>query len=418
MAARSDGRGPGQGRHLLRVRLAALGQRVSRKHPSHGAPQGSLRRAEAPDLLRDRASALRPVSNGMKAARVLIFAPADQTGETHRKLEAEGCELRLGKASWDTPQGNSEPEMVLMAQECDALMGTSIRNTPISRTVMEASKSLRIVAKYTIGTDDVDVEAATELGILVTHGPTESNWGGVAEGTITAMLTMLKKVRERDRHLKDGGSWRDQKLQGTYLGARPDGYAGITLGLIGLGRIGSRIATLMRPWKMRIIAADPYVPEAKFAEHGVARVDLPTLLRESDVASLHVVLTRDTRHIIDAAQLALMKRHAILINTSRGPCVQEPALIEALLRGQIGGAALDVFEEEPLARDSSLRNLGDQVLLSPHMVSSNVGSGLGPGIRWATESVLHALRGEVPDNVYNREVIPRWQSRFGGKSVG
>ena len=121
--------------------------------------------------------------------------------------------------------------------------------------------------------------------------------------------------------------------------------------------------------------------------------------------------------MIDAAQLALMKPTAILINTSRGPCVREAALTEALIRGQIGGAALDVFEEEPLARDSSLRNLGDKVLLSPHMVSSNVGSGLGPGIRWATESVLHALRGEIPDNVYNKEVIPRWERRFGGKSV-
>src|SRR5438034_5005567 len=417
MAARSDGRGPGQGRHLLRVRLAALGQRVSRKHPSHGAPQGSLRRAEAPDLLRDRASTLRPVSNGMKAARVLIFAPADQTGETHRKLEAEGCELRLGKASWDTPQGNSQPEMVLMAQEGDALMGTSIRNTPISRTVMEAGKNLRIVAKYTIGTDDVDVEAATELGILVTHGPTESNWGGVAEGTITAMLTMLKKVRERDRHLKQRGEWRDPGLQGTYFGSRADGYAGITLGLIGLGRIGSRIATLMRPWEARILTYDPYVPHTKFAEHGVQRVDLDTLLRESDVVSLHVVLTRETRHMIGAAQLALMKPTAILINTSRGPCVQEPALVEALFRNQIAGAALDVFEEEPLSQDSQLRNLGDKVLLSPHMVSSNVGSGLGPGIRWATESVLRAMRGKVPDNVYNKEVIPRWERRFGGTSV-
>jgi D-3-phosphoglycerate dehydrogenase / 2-oxoglutarate reductase len=273
------------------------------------------------------------------------------------------------------------------------------------------------VAKYTIGVDDVDVEAATELGILVAHGPTESNWGGVAEGTVTAMLAMLKKVRERDRHLKDGGGWRDPGLQGTYLGSRADGYRGITVGLIGLGRIGSRVATLMRPWQLRILAADPYVPDAKFAEHGVERVDLTTLLRESDVVSLHVVLTRETRHLIGAPQLGLMKPTAILINTSRGPCLQEEALIEALRRGQIAGAALDVFEEEPLTLDSPLRNLGDKVLLSPHMVSSNVGSGLGPGIRWATESVLTALRGEVPDNVYNQEVVPRWERRFGRQSV-
>ncbi|OLD99651.1 MAG: hypothetical protein AUG80_04555 [Candidatus Rokubacteria bacterium 13_1_20CM_4_68_9] len=349
--------------------------------------------------------------------KVFIFAPVDEARETHRRLEEQGCALVLGKASWDTPQGNSEAEMIVMAKDCDALMGTSIRNAPISRAIMQSSDRLRIVAKYTIGTDDVDVEAATELGVLVTHGPTESNWGGVAEGTITAMLTMLKKVRERDRHLKQRGEWRDPGLQGTYFGSRADGYAGITLGLIGLGRIGSRIATLMRPWKMRILATDPYVPDAKFAEHGVTRVDLDTLLAESDVVSLHVVLTRETRHLIDAKQLAMMKPHAILINTSRGPCVHEPALIEALQRGQIAGAALDVFEQEPLSADSSLRNLGDKVLLSPHMVSSNVGSGLGPGIRWATESVLRAMRGEVPDNVYNKEVIPRWERRFGGTSV-
>jgi phosphoglycerate dehydrogenase-like enzyme len=132
---------------------------------------------------------------------------------------------------------------------------------------------------------------------------------------------------------------------------------------------------------------------------------------------LHVVLTRETRHLIGAAELALMKRNAILINTSRGPCVHEHALIETLLKGEIGGAALDVFEQEPLALDSQLRNLGDRVLLSPHVVSNNVGSGLGPGIAWATDAVLAALRGQVPDNVYNKEVIPRWERRFGGKSV-
>ncbi len=353
----------------------------------------------------------------MTPARIFVFAPVAEAEETHQRLEEQGCELILGKASWDMPQGNSEAEMVRLAAGCDALMGTSIRNSPISKSVMESSDRLRIVAKFTIGTDDVDVEAATDLGILVTHGPTESNWGGVAEGTIAAMLTMLKRVRERDRHLKERGAWRDQRLQGTYVGSRADGYPGITLGLIGLGRIGSRVATLLRPWKVRILATDPYVPDVKFTEHGVQRVDLVTLLRESDVVSLHVVLTRETRHLIDAQQLALMKPTAILINTSRGPCVREGALIEALLKGQIAGAALDVFEEEPLALDSSLRNLGDKVLLSPHMVSSNVGSGLGPGIRWAAESVLHALRGEVPDNVYNKEVIPRWEKRFGGKSV-
>lgn len=353
----------------------------------------------------------------MGATKVFIFAPADATGESHKRLKEHGCELVLGKASWETPYGNNEAEMAAMADGCDALVGTSIRSSPITRKIMGSSSRLRIVAKYTIGLDDVDVDAATELGVLVTHAPTESNWGGVAETTITAMLAMLKKVRERDRHLKQGGLWRDQRLEGIYVGARADGYPGITIGLIGLGRIGSRVASLLRPWKVRMLACDPYVPDSKFSDHGVERVELATLLRESDVVTLHVVLTRETRHLISAQQLALMKPTAILINTSRGHCVDEAALVEALQKGRIGGAALDVCEEEPLALESPLRQLGDKVLLSPHMASANVGSGLKPGIRWATESVLSALRGEVPDNVYNKEVIERWESRFGGKSV-
>jgi phosphoglycerate dehydrogenase-like enzyme len=353
----------------------------------------------------------------MAKAKVFIFAPSDETGDSHKKLEAAGCELILGNASWNTPQGNSEGEMMRVAQGCDALIGTSIRSTPITRKIMESSNKLRIVAKYTIGVDDVDVEAATELGILVAHGPAESNWGGVAEGTITKMLTMLKKVRERDRHLKTGGRWRDKSLEGTYVGSRPDGYQGLTLGIIGLGRIGGRVATLMRPWKIRMLGYDPYILESRFKEHGVEPVDLPTLLRESDVVTLHVVLTRETRHMIGSEQLALMKTTGLLINSSRGMCVDEHALVEALKQGQIAGAALDVFEYEPLSLESPLRTLGDKVLISPHMISSNRGSGLKPGIVMATDAVLAALRGEVADNVYNKEVIPRWQNRFGGKSV-
>ena len=191
----------------------------------------------------------------------------------------------------------------------------------------------------------------------------------------------------------------------------------MTIGLIGLGRIGSRVADLMRPWNAKVLACDPYVPESKFADHGVKRVDMPTLLKESDVVSLHVVLTRETRYMIGAAQLAQMKPTAILINTSRGYCVKEADLVGAFERNQIAGAALDVFEEEPLAMDSPLRKMGDKILLSPHMVSANVGSGIGPGIQWATNSVLAALDGKVPDNVYNKEVIQQWESRFGGKSV-
>src|SRR2546427_3831471 len=193
----------------------------------------------------------------MSAATVFIFAPVDEARDSHKTLEAEGCELRLGKASWDTPQGNSEPELIRMAQGTHALMGTSIRNVPISRKIMESSTELRIVAKYTIGVDDVDVEAATDMGMLVCHGPTESNWGGVAEGTITAMLTMLKKVRERDRHLKQRGEWRDPGLPGTDFGSPAGGHPRIPPPVVGRGGDGRRIAPPDRPREMRKLATDP-----------------------------------------------------------------------------------------------------------------------------------------------------------------
>ena len=351
----------------------------------------------------------------MANPKVLIFAPADPA--SHRELEGAGCELVLGSASWSDPTGDTEDELAGMAAHADALVGTSIKGAGITRGVMMASEALRIVAKYTVGVDDIDVEAATELGIVVTHAPTESNWGGVAESTVTYMLTMLKMTRERDTHLKSGGAWRDNALVGTYLGRRQDGYEGITIGIVGLGRIGTRLTRLMAPWDLRIIAYDPYVADEHFASLGVERVDLDTLMRESDVVTLHVILTKETHHMIGAAQLALMKPSAIIINTSRGPAIDEPALVQALQGERIGGAALDVFEKEPLDLDSPLRKLGDRVVITPHMAANNRGAGLGPGIVWGTQDVLHALRGEVPEHVFNPEVLPRWRERFEGRSA-
>jgi phosphoglycerate dehydrogenase-like enzyme len=353
----------------------------------------------------------------MAAGKVFIFAPADANGETHRQLERAGCDLVLGKASWETPMGDTEDEMAAIAAGADALAGTSIRSSPISRRILQSSDNLRIVAKYTIGVDDVDVEAATDLGILVTHSPTESNWGAVAEGTMAIMLCLLKKLRERDAHLKSGGHWRDERLEGRYVGAREDGYPGLVIGLVGLGRIGTRVARLLQPWNVRVLACDPYVPAETFAACGVQRTEYHALLRQADVVSFHVTLSPETRHMLGAPELALMRPTSVLLNTSRGYVVDEAALAGALEKGQIAAAGLDVFEDEPLAADSPLRRLGDRVLLSPHMISSNVGSGLKPGIEWATRSVLTALSGEVPDNVFNKDVIPKWQQRFGGRNV-
>ena len=352
----------------------------------------------------------------MPDPKVFVFAPADS--DSLKELESAGCSLVLGSANWSDPTGDSTERLAEMASGADALAGTSIKGAKISREVLTASEGLRVVAKYTVGVDEIDIDAATELGILVTHAPTEANWGGVAETTITKMLTLLKNTRERDEHLKSGGPWRSEALTGVHLGTREeDGYEGIVLGLIGLGRIGSRVSKLMAPWGMRIVAHDPYVSDKHFAELGVERLKLDDLLRQSDVVSLHVILTRETHHMISSRELGLMKPSAVLINTSRGPAVDESALVEALNGGEIAGAALDVFEVEPLPMESPLRTMGSSVLLSPHMSSHNIGGGIGPGIKWGTADVLHALRGEEPEHVYNVEALPAWRERFLGRAL-
>ena len=143
----------------------------------------------------------------MSKPKVLIFAPREEPPETIKALEALGCEIVIGHRDWQMPRTSFETEVVAQARECVALMGTSMRHTPISRRILEASQRLRIVAKYSVGVDDVDTEAATELGVMVCHAPTESNCFGVAETTITFMLSLLKKVAERDADVR-AGKWR------------------------------------------------------------------------------------------------------------------------------------------------------------------------------------------------------------------
>jgi D-3-phosphoglycerate dehydrogenase / 2-oxoglutarate reductase len=353
----------------------------------------------------------------MPKPKVLIFAPREEPPETVQALEAMGCELIFGDRDWHLPRADHESAVVDAARNAVALMGTSLRHTPISRRIMTASQRLRIVAKYTVGVDDVDIEAATDLGVMVCHAPTESNCFGVAETTVTCMLTLLKKVAQRDADVR-AGKWRTPDNFAYYVGSRAsDGFPGQTIGLVGFGRIGTRVAQLLSPWRARVLAYDPYVPPAHFLTHGVTSVDYETLLRQSDVVSFHVVLTKETRYMFGENELKLMKPNAIVLNTARGKVMDEKALARAIEDGRIRGAAIDAFEEEPLPMDSPLRKLVDRVLLSPHSASYTEGGELRQGVAWATRSVVTALAGGIPDNVYNREVIPRWKERFGGASV-
>ena len=351
----------------------------------------------------------------MGKPKVFIYTPVDNSGTSHRELETAGCELKLGDISWHKLTDDMDI-IEDVEQDTVALLGVAVRKIPITRDIMLKAPSLRVVAKYTVGTDDVDVEAATELGILITHCPTEANWSGVAEGTMAMMLTLLKKVRERDVYVKEG-NWRDDSLQGTYLGRRQDGYGGITIGIIGLGRIGSRLADLLAPWHVRIIAYDPYQEDQQFILHDVERAELNDLLEQSDVVTLHTNLTSETTGFMDAAKFLRMKDSAYLLNASRGAVINENALINALDLDQIAGAAIDVFEEEPLPKQSALLEFGNKVLLSPHVITYNAGAGLTTAIPWATEHVIKALKGEIPEHVYNKEVIEKWTERFGGQSL-
>lgn len=341
---------------------------------------------------------------------VVIFRPQDATGESHRQLMQAGCRLRVVGPDEDFDR------VLRDAAPVHALLVASLRDSRLSRARLEALPELRIVSKYTIGVDDVDVEAATERGILVTHCPTEANWGGVAEGTVALMLGLLKKIEIRNAAVRAGG-WRSDDLHGTYLGRREDGYAGITLGILGFGRIGRRLAELMTPWKLRLLATDPYVDDSVFQRYGVQAVSLTALLAESDVVSVHCALTRETEGLIDRARLRQMKPHALLINTARGPIVDVDAVCDALDTGDLGGAAFDVLPEEPPGHGARILKSDHRVILSPHMVAANQGGTLAAAVPWATEAVIAALGGEVPQHVYNESVIADWKARFAGRPL-
>lgn len=353
----------------------------------------------------------------MPKPKVHIFQPVDETGASHERLRAAGIDLKVPEMAWS--QMANLKTTYDQEFDLDTVIGVGVA----SRTVMVPQKSLdmapkmRMLAFYSVGYDCVDVDAANERGVLIVHSPTESNWGGVAEGTVANMLAILKKVREKDRHVKSGG-WRDNSLKGNFLGSRHmDNHPGMTLGIVGLGRIGGRVADLMAPWRMRMIACDPYADDSVFVHHNARKVDLETLLRESDIVTIHCNLTKETRNLIGAKELGLMKKTAILCNQARGPIVDVNALAEALQQDRIAAAALDVLPDEPPKPDHPILKLGDKVLLSPHMISNNQGTGLQMAVPWVEQAILDVLQGKVPKYVVNPEALPTWQAKYGGKSL-
>jgi D-3-phosphoglycerate dehydrogenase / 2-oxoglutarate reductase len=288
--------------------------------------------------------------------RVFAFERMDPTGKSLDWLRERGVELTLGYALWESPFWRyDEDAFIAVARGHIAVMGAS--GTRITRRIIEALPELRFIAKYGIGVDSIDVEAATEHGVLVTNTPEDSQVTTVCEHAIALMLALQKQLLTwTPAFMRDGG-WRGTVFATPMLGA--------TVGIVGFGRIGRGVAERLAGWGTKILACDPYVAEAP---PGVTLTDLPTLLAASDIVTLHATPTAENRGLIDAQALGRMKPTAVLINTGRGWLVDYTALRKALTEGKLAGAALDVYEREPPDRNDPLFAMKN-VICTPHVAA-------------------------------------------------
>ena len=258
-----------------------------------------------------------------------------------------------------------------------------VRNrTQVTEDLLAAAPQLEIVARLGVGLDNIDLEACAKQEVEVAPA-TDANARSVAEYVISTALVLLRTAYF-SRESMMSGEWPRGRLQGRELSDR-------TLGLIGFGTIAQMTAKFANAFNVRVIASDPYLPEQNDAWSAAERVDLETLFESSDVVSVHVPLTSGTRHLVSARRLALMKPGSVLINTSRGGVVDETALAAALSSGILGGAALDVFEEEPLSAEGAAKfqNL-DNVILTPHIAGVTRDSNILVS-RVTAENVLRKL---------------------------
>ncbi len=283
-------------------------------------------------------------------------------------------------------------------RQADAVV--SMLNDPIDRALLEAAgPRVRVVANYAVGFNNIDFQAAAELGIWAANTP-EATTDSTADLAMALMLAAGRRLDESQAELRAGrfGGWAPKAHLGLLL-------RGAQLGIIGMGRIGQAVAQRARAFGMRIayFTRTPLTAE-KEAELGAVRMDLRTLLATSDVVTLHCPLTPQTRHLLDASALAQMKKGALLVNTSRGPVVDEAALAQALLSGHLGGAALDVYENEPKVHPDLLK--APNALLVPHLGTSTLRTRAIMGEK-AFANVLAVLEGREPPYPVNRPPHPR-----------
>lgn len=285
----------------------------------------------------------------------------------------------------------TKEELLKEIKVFDAIVVRS--RTKITKDVIEAASRLKIIARAGVGVDNVDVESATHRGIMVVNAP-ESTSITVAEHTMGLIMALARNISKADKSVKEG-LWEKSKFMGREL-------AGKTLGIVGMGRIGTQVVVRSKAFAMDIMVYDPYITDEAASELGVQVVDLDTLLRNADIITIHVPLTTETKHLIAAPQLEMMKEDALIINCARGGIIKEDDLYHALKTGQIGGAGLDVFEKEP-PTDSPLLKL-DNVVFTPHIGASTVEAQRDAAIIVAKE-IKKVFSGESPRNVINMPVM-------------
>jgi D-3-phosphoglycerate dehydrogenase len=280
--------------------------------------------------------------------KVLVSDPIDQVG----------IDILSQVAQVDVKTGLPLEELVRIIPEYDGLMIRS--GTRVTQQVIEAGNNLKIIGRAGVGVDNVDVPAATRKGIVVVNSP-EGNTIAAAEHTLAMMMALSRYIPAANQSVKSG-QWDRKSYTGNEVYKK-------TLGIVGLGKIGAHVATVAQAMGMKLLAYDPYVSHERAEQLSCRLVELDILLQEADYITLHLPKTPETTHLINAAAIAKMKPTARIVNCARGGIIDEAALHAALKQGQLAGAALDVFEQEPLG-ESPLKELGKELILTPHLGAS------------------------------------------------
>jgi len=318
------------------------------------------------------------------------------TDYNYPDLSIEKGELARWSAEVVPAQCTSPEQVIAAGRDADALIS---QYAPLTREVIAQLPRCKALGRYGIGVDNIDVQAATEAGIAVINVPSYCE-DEVSDHALALLLSWARKIPHYTEEIRKG-TW-DWKTGRPIRRLR-----GQVLGLLGFGKIARVLARKARALGLEVIAHDPYLPPETFTEEGVPSVSWETLLAESDFLSVHVPLTENTHHLINEQAIAKMKPTACLINTSRGPVVDEAALARALREGRLAGACLDVMEGEPPKPDNPLLHL-PQVLLSPHVAWYSEESQIELRRKIAAD-IGRALNGILPQGLVNRKLEGRFR---------